>query len=166
MAGYDVGAVRRSKASPRGRDSNYLLSTESGQFILTLYEKRVDPADLPFFLGLMEHSRHAASTVRCRCATASAARSAASPAALRDGHFSLRPVGATAAGRALPPPSQGPRRTASCRGGIFLTRRNALSIGGWRPLFEMCDGRADKVVPGLGGEIRARARSSRGRLAA
>ena len=36
-------------------NSNFLLHTEAGYFILTLYEKRVAAADLPFFLGLMEH---------------------------------------------------------------------------------------------------------------
>src|SRR5581483_1813667 len=33
----------------------YLVHTERGPYLLTLYEKRVDPADLPFFLGLLEH---------------------------------------------------------------------------------------------------------------
>ena len=36
-------------------NTNYLVHTEKGPFFLTLYEKRVAPADLPFFLGLMEH---------------------------------------------------------------------------------------------------------------
>ncbi len=36
-------------------NSNYALKTTQGDFILTLYEKRVDAADLPWFLGLMEH---------------------------------------------------------------------------------------------------------------
>jgi hypothetical protein len=36
-------------------NANYLLTTSKGQYFLTLYEKRVDPADLPFFLGLMDH---------------------------------------------------------------------------------------------------------------
>lgn len=36
-------------------NSNFLLRTEKANFILTLYEKRVDEADLPYFLGLMDH---------------------------------------------------------------------------------------------------------------
>ncbi|MBP0650970.1 phosphotransferase, partial [Mycobacterium tuberculosis] len=43
-------------------NSNYFLHTERGGYILTLYEKRVDPADLPFFLGLMEHLAEAGLT--------------------------------------------------------------------------------------------------------
>src|SRR5690606_20155355 len=35
--------------------SNFLVHTDQGAFILTLYEKRVAEEDLPFFLGLMEH---------------------------------------------------------------------------------------------------------------
>jgi len=37
--------------------------------------------------------------------------------------------------------------------GFAITRRNALSVGGWRPLFDNCLGRADAVQPGLGAEI-------------
>ena len=56
VAEYDIGDVRSCKGIAEGvENSNYLLNTEKGNFILTLYEKRVDPADLPFFLGLMDH---------------------------------------------------------------------------------------------------------------
>ena len=56
MAGYDLGEVLSVKGIAEGvENSNYLLATAKGQFILTLYEKRVDPKDLPFFLGLMDH---------------------------------------------------------------------------------------------------------------
>jgi homoserine kinase type II len=37
--------------------------------------------------------------------------------------------------------------------GFSLTRPNALSVDGWRPLFEMCDGKADEVFSGLSAEI-------------
>ncbi len=53
---YDLGEVVSCKGIAEGvENSNYLLRTERGTFILTLYEKRVDPADLPFFIALMEH---------------------------------------------------------------------------------------------------------------
>src|SRR5262245_56567992 len=56
VAGYDITDVLSVKGIAEGvENSNFLLVTERGPFILTLYEKRVDPADLPFFLGLMEH---------------------------------------------------------------------------------------------------------------
>ncbi|MCC2109509.1 MAG: homoserine kinase, partial [Hyphomicrobiales bacterium] len=53
LADYDLGAMLSLKGIAEGvENSNYLLHTESGYFILTLYEKRVAEADLPFFIGL------------------------------------------------------------------------------------------------------------------
>jgi homoserine kinase type II len=56
MAAYGVGEVLSCKGIAEGiENSNFLVTTTSGPFILTLYEKRVDQADLPFFLGYMDH---------------------------------------------------------------------------------------------------------------
>ena len=56
VAEYDLGEVLSFKGIAEGvENSNYLLQTDRGHYILTLYEKRVDADDLPFFLGLMEH---------------------------------------------------------------------------------------------------------------
>jgi homoserine kinase type II len=155
MAGYDLGAVLSLKGIAEGvENSNYLLSTESGQFILTLYEKRVDAADLPFFLGLMEHlaarGTNCPLPVKNRAGTA-LGRLAGRPAALvtfLSGMSVRRPRAehCAAVGKAL-------AELHLAGEGFSLTRRNALSVAGWRPLFEMCDGRADEVAPRLGEEI-------------
>ena len=56
LTGYDLGRVRSFKGIAEGvENSNYLLHADAGEFILTLYEKRVKESDLPFFIGLMEH---------------------------------------------------------------------------------------------------------------
>src|SRR3546814_13537590 len=56
VAEYGLGEVLSFKGIAEGvENSNYLLQTETGTYILTLYEKRVAACDLPFFLGLMEH---------------------------------------------------------------------------------------------------------------
>src|ERR1700738_2643103 len=56
IAQYDLGEVVSCKGIAEGvENSNFLLRSETGTFILTLYEKRVAPADLPFFIALMEH---------------------------------------------------------------------------------------------------------------
>ncbi len=56
LARYDLGEVLSFKGIAEGvENSNYFLQTTRDRFILTLYEKRVREADLPFFLGLMEH---------------------------------------------------------------------------------------------------------------
>ena len=55
-ADYDIGDVIACKGIAEGvENSNYLLVTTAGRFILTLYERRVALDDLPFFLTLMEH---------------------------------------------------------------------------------------------------------------
>src|ERR1700757_2606492 len=56
LTDYDIGELLSYKGIAEGvENSNFLVHAGRGYFILTLYEKRVDPRDLPFFLGLMEH---------------------------------------------------------------------------------------------------------------
>ena len=56
LAGYAIGDLLAYKGIAEGvENSNFLVHTTAGNFILTLYERRVAAADLPFFLGLMEH---------------------------------------------------------------------------------------------------------------
>src|ERR1700679_3952663 len=56
LADYDIGGVVAFRGIAEGvENSNFSLRTTTGDYILTLYEKRVDPAELPWFLGLMAH---------------------------------------------------------------------------------------------------------------
>src|SRR5437764_5216593 len=56
LAEYDIGELLAYKGIAEGvENSNFLVHTSQGNFILTLYEKRVAESDLPFFLNLMEH---------------------------------------------------------------------------------------------------------------
>ena len=56
IASYAIGALTSFKGIAEGvENSNYLVHTEGGRYILTLYEKRVARKDLPYFLALMEH---------------------------------------------------------------------------------------------------------------
>ena len=53
---YSVGKVQKHEEIKEGiENTNYFIQTEKGKFILTLYEKRVDEKDLPFFIGLMRN---------------------------------------------------------------------------------------------------------------
>lgn len=64
LASYAIGKLESLQGIAEGvENSNYLLTTSKANYILTLYEKRVNPDDLPFFLELMEHL--AAKNVPC-----------------------------------------------------------------------------------------------------
>ena len=53
---YEVGELVSAKGIAEGvSNSNWLIETTGGRFILTMYEARVEVADLPFFLGLLDH---------------------------------------------------------------------------------------------------------------
>jgi homoserine kinase type II len=155
MAGYDLGAVLSVKGIAEGvENSNYLVATEAGQFILTLYERRVDPADLPFFLGLMEHLADRGITcplpVHDRSGKA-LGRLANRPAAIVTFLQGMwvrrpRPDHCAAVGAAM-------ARLHLAGEGFGFSRRNALSVEGWRPLFDICGGRSDEVFTGLGAEV-------------
>ncbi len=157
IGGYDLGAVLSVKGIAEGvENSNFLLATDAGQFILTLYEKRVDAGDLPFFLGLMEHLAGRGLTcptpVRDRAGKA-LNRLAGRPAAIvtfLSGLSVRRPrtEHCAAVGRAL-------AELHLAGEGFQRTRRNALGMEGWRPLYELSRGRADEVAPNLGAEIEA-----------
>jgi homoserine kinase type II len=148
---YDIGALASFKGIAEGvENSNYLLLTDRAPFIVTLYEKRVARDDLPFFLGLMEHL--AARGVRCP-----------TPIRGRDGAALRELCGRPAAiisflngvwPRRIAPEHCAALGTALARmhiaGAEFAVERvNALSVTGWRPLFEGCRDRADTVKPGL-----------------
>jgi len=151
LATYDLGALLSCKGIAEGvENSNYYLHTSAGSFILTLYEKRVAEADLPFFLGLMEHL----STKGVTCpqpvknrAGVSLGRLAGRPAVIvtfLDGYSIHHPEPAhcAALGDAL-------ARLHLAGEGFALTRANALSLHGWRPLFSPLAARADEMAEGL-----------------
>ena len=152
---YDIGALLSYKGIAEGvENSNFLIHTETGSYILTLYEKRVNPNDLPFFLGLMEHlserGLNCPTPVKNRDGK-SLGHLAGRPAAIvtfLEGMWVRRPnvdhceqLGVALAQMHL------------AGEGFALTRDNALSVSGWRPLFAMCADRADNVEKGLKAEI-------------
>jgi homoserine kinase type II len=154
---YDIGEVLSCKGIAEGvENSNFLVTTERGNFILTLYEKRVAPRDLPFFIALMEHlARHGVA-----CPTPVAGRDGIAlrelcgrPAAIVTflaGMWPRRilPFHCAALGRAL--------AALHRAGALFgMTRQNDLAVEGWRRLFESCRARAAEVQPGLAEELAA-----------
>ena len=154
---YDLGDLASYKGIAEGvENSNFLLRTTGGTYILTLYEKRVNRGDLPFFVGLMEHLAERGLScplpVHDRDGNA-LGELAGRPAAVftfLDGMWTRRPSPdhCRAVGVAL-------ARMHGSAADFELTRRNGLSPADWRALYESCGGRADEVEPGLSAEIEA-----------
>ena len=157
LSAYDLGDLLAYKGIAEGvENSNFLLHTSRGYFILTLYEKRVAANDLPFFLGLMEHLAARALTcpqpVKNRKGE-TLGRLAGRPAAIvtfLDGMWIRRPTATHCAGlgHAL--------AELHLAGADFgMKRANALSVQGWRALYETAKTRADGVQAGLHAAIAA-----------
>lgn len=155
LAGYEIGRVLRTAGIPEGvENTNYLVEAESGRYVLTLYEKRVDPADLPFFLGLMEHL--AGRGIPCPLPVHDRAgrvirELAGRPAALvtfLEGNSPRRiePVHCLELGRGL-------ARLHLAGADFALRRENALSVTAWRGLLEPHLARADELEAGLSAEL-------------
>jgi len=157
IAEYDAGEVISCKGIAEGvENSNYLVGTTTDQFILTLYEKRVNTDDLPFFLGLMNHlaSEGIVCPVPIRGRDGSALRYLCGrPAALISYLQGMWPR------RVQPFHCAGLGETMAkmhVAGESFeLTRPNDLSLAGWRPLFEKCAPRAHEVQESLSQSLEA-----------
>jgi homoserine kinase type II len=157
LANYDLGELLSYKGIAEGvENSNYLLHTTAGSAFLTLYEKRVRGEDLPFFLGLMQHL--AGKGIRCPLPVmqkngATIGELAGRPAAIvtyLEGMWMRRPTAehCRAVGQAL-----AAMHLAGLDFGMY--RRNALTVGDWRPLWTRSRDRADEVEPGLAAEAEA-----------
>lgn len=161
IASYGLGELLSFKGIAEGvENTNYIVHTSRGPFILTLYERRTAREDLPFFLGLMEHL--AARGVSCPTPVRdnegrNLKELAGRPAALvtfLEGFWVRRPatVHCAAVGRALAELHMGAQ-------GFALKRANALGLAGWRPLYERFADRADEIAPDLGPLIGSELRS-------
>jgi len=153
VAEYDIGGVLSCKGIAEGvENSNYLLQTKKGQYILTLYERRVDPKDLPYFLNLMEHL--AANEIPC-------------PTVLhgRDGtalrRLCSRPAAVFSFLEGMSPRKIQPNHCADLGTALaqlhvagkdfHMSRANSLSLNDWRPLLISCGPQIDTVRHGLMG---------------
>ncbi len=155
LADYDLGELLAFRGIAEGvENSNYALKTTRGDWILTLYEKRVDPAELPWFLGLMRH-------------LAGRGLDCPEPVAGRDGE-ALRHLAGRPAAICTFLPGVWPRRVrpAHCAplgaalaalhlagAGFAAERPNALGPAGWAPLLDGCRASGDQVRPGLIAEL-------------
>jgi homoserine kinase type II len=151
LKGYDIGELLSYKGIAEGvENSNFLMHTSKGAYILTLYEKRVAVDDLPYFLSLMAHLAERG----VRCPQPAKNRSgevyselAGRPAAIinfLEGMWPRRPNAAHCAGV-----GDGLAKMHLAGRDFPLFRKNPLSVEGWRPLFQRAPDRADSVQAGL-----------------
>jgi homoserine kinase type II len=151
LAAYDLGALENFSGVEQGvENTNYIVETADGRFILTLFEKRTAEADLPFFVDAMAHV---------------AARGVPAPAPIPDrrGRLFSQLCGRPAAmftfleGRQrLAPSASDCWAMGACNARLHLaaaefgpTRENALALPGWRALADKCRARADEAAAGL-----------------
>jgi len=152
LARFDVGTLVSAKGIAEGvENSNYLLETTQGKYILTLYEKRVNPADLPFFIALLDHL---------------AAHGCLVPPMIADrkGQKIQQLCGRSAClivflpGVSVSHPTEAQARsTGKALGDMHRAladfdreRRNSMDHDGWRTLAEQCGpAELDKIAPGL-----------------
>ncbi|SCW40453.1 homoserine kinase [Sphingobium faniae] len=157
---YDAGRLVSAKGIAEGvENSNYLLETtgangEGHRYILTLYEKRVDEADLPFFMDLLDHL---------------GARGMPVPRFIpaRDGTRLQQLAGRAACliefltGISVTEPTVAQSRAAGAALGAMHRaaegftgeRRNALNLPGWHDLAAKCGDDFDRIAPGLGARV-------------
>jgi len=155
LADFDLGAPLSFKGIAEGvENSNFLLETEAGRYILTVYEKRVDAADLPFFLGLMRWlAKHGYPS--------------AEPMADRAGQLIKRVRGKPCAiveflnGLSVRRPTAAHCREAGAGlaglhlavDGFPMVRENDLGQAAWAPMFASLHGDAEALKPGLSATI-------------
>jgi homoserine kinase type II len=157
LKNYEIGELLSYKGIAEGvENSNFLLHTASGYFILTLYEKRVEKNDLPFFLGLMTHlATHGISCPQPLNNKSGKALGALAgrPAVIinfLEGVWPRKPNATHCAGV-----GQALAKLHLAGRDFSMKRANALSVSGWRPLFDAAASRADELQHGLRGFIAA-----------
>ncbi len=155
LATYGIGPLLSYKGIAEGvENSNFLVHCGAGTFILTLYEKRVNPDDLPFFLNLMQHL--AKNGLSCpepvkRPDGTMLGTLAGRPAALvtfLEGVWPRRPTATHCAGT-----GSGLASLHLAGDGFAMTRRNGLTLEDWRPLWNQCRAAHDAMDAALVDEV-------------
>lgn len=156
LAGYSVGTLTSAHPIAEGiTNTNYLIKTSKGRYILTLFEQRTDPAELPFFMKLTEHlagrgipcpkpvvgkDKQTISVLKGKSAVLVEFLEGKGSPTVTDYH--IRQLGELTALMHL--------AAADFRG----KRANALSLSGWKKIHATIGGYCDKVIPGLDGIIK------------
>lgn len=148
---FGAGDLVSAKGIAEGvENSNYLVDATTGRFILTVYEKRVNADDLPFFLSLIEHLADKG----CPVPRARHAKDGALTVNWRGKHVALIEF---ASGLSVSRPKAAQARAVGAAMGQVhravadfpMNRPNSLGPEAWRPLAERCGDDLDRIQPGL-----------------
>lgn len=148
---YDVGELVSAKGIAEGvENTNYLVDTTTGRFILTLYEKRVDSGDLPYFMALLDHlaahGNPVPPAIKDRSGTAIQILEGRPACLIKflSGVSVSHPTAAQAhaAGTAM-------ADMHAALADFPQTRTNSMGVDSWTPLFERCGRSLDDIAPGL-----------------
>jgi homoserine kinase type II len=155
LAGFDLGAPLAFKGIAEGvENSNFLLETEAGRYILTVYEKRVREDELPFFLDLMrwlaDHDYPSAAPVPDREGRM-LQRVRGKPAVIVEFLTGLSVRRPTAAH--CREAGEGLARLHLAAQGFTGKRANDLGQAAWAPLFARLGEEAEALKPGLAAVI-------------
>lgn len=148
---FGAGRLISAKGIAEGvENSNYLVETDDGRYIFTVYEKRVNADDLPFFFAMIDHL---------------VAKGCPVPRALVDAHGAhvVSVGGKFMAMMAFMPGLSVSRPSADQANAVGFalgqmhgaladfapTRPNALGPDGWYALADRCGDDLDHIQPGL-----------------
>ncbi len=157
LSRFGLGAALTFKGIAEGvENSNFFLETESGRYILTLYERRVQEDDLPFFLDLM----HWLAGRGFPCPTPQADRTGTMLQRIREKPAALVSfLNGVSVSRPTPrhcrEAGAGLARLHLAGQGFGGRRENALGHKTWAPLFGGQEASADALQPGLAGDVAA-----------
>lgn len=151
LADFNIGKLTALEGIAEGvENSNYHLHTTQGRYILTLFEKRVNSEELPFYLSYMRHLRE--SGIDCPAAEKSRSGAevftvAGKPAIITtflEGAWprDITPAHCAAVGRALAQMHLAAKT-------FTPKRRNSMALPAWRSLIHACAAEADVLEPGL-----------------
>lgn len=156
LADFDLGAPLSFKGIAEGvENSNFLLETEAGRFILTIYEKRVRADELPFFLDLLTwlsgHDYPSAAPVPDRAGQVlKTVRGRPAAVVTFLPGLSVRRPGAQHCREA----GEGLARLHLAAQGFPGARANDLGEAAWAPMFDKLEAAAEALKPGLAATIR------------
>lgn len=155
VSDYDIGNIESFSPIESGiENTNYFIFTNKNRFVLTIYEKRVNTSELPFFLNLMNHlsgkgfvcpvaiaNKNGATLSQIKgkaCAIISFLEGAETK------EITIENIAEVGAGIA---------RMHIAGSDFFSHRKNDFSIEGWKNIYKTIQTRADELTPGLAKEI-------------